>query len=72
MMVTKESVFPSQAADRADMQAFLQNMLGVLAFERALPCAAAVVLGRSANGRIAWKDAQGRTLKALQAQEAAG
>jgi hypothetical protein len=28
--------------------------------------AAAVVLGRSANGRIEWKDAQGRTLKALQ------
>ena len=33
--------------------------------------AAAVVLGRSANGRIEWKDAQGRTLKELQAQEAA-
>lgn len=33
--------------------------------------AAAVVLGRSANGRIEWKDAQGRTLKALQEQEAA-
>ena len=31
--------------------------------------AAAVVLGRSANGRIEWKDAQGRTLKELQAQE---
>ena len=28
--------------------------------------AAAVVLGRSANGRIEWKDAQGRTLKELQ------
>lgn len=28
--------------------------------------AAAVVLGRSANGRIEWKDGQGRTLKALQ------
>jgi len=33
--------------------------------------AAAVVLGRSANGRIEWKDGQGRTLKALQEAEAA-
>ena len=33
--------------------------------------AAAVVLGRSANGRIEWKDAQGRTLKELQEAEAA-
>ena len=33
--------------------------------------AASVVLGRSANGRIEWKDAQGRTLKALQEAEAA-
>ena len=32
--------------------------------------AAAVVLGRSANGRIEWKDAQGHTLKELQAREA--
>jgi Domain of unknown function (DUF4357) len=32
--------------------------------------AAAVVLGRSANGRIEWKDARGRMLKELQAQEA--
>jgi hypothetical protein len=32
--------------------------------------AAAVVLGRSANGRIEWKDAKGRTLKELQEQEA--
>ncbi len=32
--------------------------------------AAAVVLGRSANGRIEWKDAQGLTLKALQEAEA--
>jgi len=31
--------------------------------------AAAVVLGRSANGRIEWKDARGRTLKELQTQE---
>jgi hypothetical protein len=32
--------------------------------------AAAVVLGRSANGRIEWKDATGRTLKELQEAEA--
>ncbi|MCB4365995.1 GIY-YIG nuclease family protein [Hydrogenophaga taeniospiralis] len=32
--------------------------------------AAAVVLGRPANGRIEWKDAQGRTLKSLQEAEA--
>ncbi|MDI1238499.1 MAG: GIY-YIG nuclease family protein [Polaromonas sp.] len=32
--------------------------------------AAAVLLGRSANGRIEWKDAFGRTLKELQAMEA--
>lgn len=31
--------------------------------------AAAVVLGRSANGRIEWKDALGRTLKSLQEQQ---
>ena len=29
--------------------------------------AACVVLGRSANGRVEWKDVQGRSLKALQA-----
>ena len=33
--------------------------------------AAAVVLGRSANGRIGWKAADGRTLKELQEAEAA-
>jgi hypothetical protein len=33
--------------------------------------AAAVVLGRSANGRIEWKDGKGRTLKELQGLEAA-
>lgn len=32
--------------------------------------AADVVLGRSANGRIEWKDRQGRTLKELQEREA--
>ena len=31
-----------------------------------------IVLGRSSNGRIEWKDAQGRTLKALQEMEAGG
>jgi hypothetical protein len=31
--------------------------------------AASLVLGRSANGRIEWKDKQGRTLKELQAME---
>jgi hypothetical protein len=33
--------------------------------------AAAVVLGRSANGRVEWKDGDGRTLKELQGLEAA-
>ncbi len=32
--------------------------------------AAAVVLGRSANGRVEWKDAGGKTLKELQEREA--
>jgi hypothetical protein len=32
--------------------------------------AAAVVLGRSANGRIEWRDGQGHTLKSLQEKEA--
>jgi len=31
--------------------------------------AAAVVLGRSANGRVEWKDVSGRTLKAIQEQQ---
>jgi len=30
--------------------------------------AACVVLGRNANGRMEWKDAQGRALKVLQAE----
>jgi hypothetical protein len=34
--------------------------------------AAALILGRSANGRIEWKDEQGRTLKQLQAAFADG
>ncbi|MEY4756885.1 MAG: hypothetical protein RJA34_1783 [Pseudomonadota bacterium] len=33
--------------------------------------AAAVVLGRSANGRVEWKGADGRTLKEIQEAEAA-
>jgi len=33
--------------------------------------AAGVLLGRTANGRIDWKDAQGRTLKAIQNENAA-
>lgn len=32
--------------------------------------AASVVLGHSINGRTAWKDAQGRSLKVLQGQGA--
>ncbi|MCX6028470.1 MAG: GIY-YIG nuclease family protein [Chloroflexi bacterium] len=32
--------------------------------------AAGVLLGRSANGRIEWKDAKGRSLKEIQSQEA--
>jgi hypothetical protein len=31
--------------------------------------AAGVLLGRSANGRVEWKDAQGRTLKQIQSEE---
>ena len=34
--------------------------------------AAAVLLGRTANGRIEWKDGQGHTLKEIQAGEAGG
>jgi len=34
--------------------------------------AAGVLLGRSANGRIEWKDAKGRSLKEIQSQEAGG
>jgi hypothetical protein len=33
--------------------------------------AAALILGRGANGRVLWKDAEGRTLKELQEAEAA-
>lgn len=34
--------------------------------------AGAVVLGRNVNGRVEWKDAQGRTLKELQSRQAEG
>lgn len=34
--------------------------------------AAQVVLGRSANGRIDWKDGSGKTLKALQEAQLGG
>ena len=34
--------------------------------------AAGVLLGRSANGRVEWKDGQGRTLKEIQEAEAGG
>ena len=43
--------------DRAYMQVFLAPMLGMLP-----------VLGCSANGRVEWKDAQGRALKLLQTE----
>jgi hypothetical protein len=33
--------------------------------------AAAVLLGRSANGRIEWKDENGKTLKTLQSESVA-
>ena len=32
--------------------------------------AAGVLLGRSSNGRVEWKDAKGRSLKQLQEQDA--
>jgi len=34
--------------------------------------AAGVLLGRSANGRAEWKDAQGRALKGMQDQQVSG
>ncbi len=76
---------PSMAQHVRGMYDVRQELIanGVLALEAGLyrftqdysfsspSTAAAVVLGRSANGRIEWKDAQGRTLKALQEAEAA-
>lgn len=75
---------PSMAQHVRGMFDLRQELIanGVLALEAGLyrftqdysfsspSTAAAVVLGRSANGRIEWKDAQGRTLKALQEAEA--
>jgi hypothetical protein len=75
---------PSMAQHVRGMYDVRQELIanGVLALEAGLyrftqdysfsspSTAAAVVLGRSANGRIEWKDAQGRTLKALQEAEA--
>ena len=74
---------PSMAQHVRGMYDVRQELIanGVLALEAGLyrftqdysfsspSTAAAVVLGRSANGRIEWKDAQGRTLKALQEAE---
>lgn len=75
---------PSMAQHMRGMFDIRQELIanGVLALEGGLyrftqdyafsspSTAAAVVLGRSANGRIEWKDAQGRTLKELQEAEA--
>lgn len=70
----KPEVAPSMLALRQDL-----IDLGVLAQQDAayvftqdyafssLSTAACVVLGRNANGRLEWKDAQGRALKVLQA-----
>jgi hypothetical protein len=77
---------PSMAQHVRGMYDVRQELIanGVLALEAGLyrftqdysfsspSTAAAVVLGRSANGRIEWKDAQGRTLKELQEAEANG
>ncbi len=74
---------PSMAQHVRGMYDVRQELIanGVLALEAGLYCftqdysfsspstAAAVVLGRSANGRIEWKDAKGRTLKELQEAE---
>jgi hypothetical protein len=34
--------------------------------------AAGVLLGRSSNGRVEWKDAEGRTLKEMQTEAVGG
>ena len=75
---------PSMALHVRGMYDLRQELIGngVLAMQGALylftqdysfsspSTAAAVVLGRSANGRIEWKAADGRTLKELQEAEA--
>ena len=74
-------VVPSMAEHLPGMMAKRQDLidLGVLAQQgndyvftqdytfSSPSTAASVVLGRSANGRVEWKDAQGRALKVLQA-----
>jgi hypothetical protein len=76
---------PSMAQHVRGMFDLRQELIcnGVLAMQGALlqfkqdytfsapSTAAAVVLGRSANGRVEWKGADGRTLKELQEAEAA-
>ena len=65
------STLPSLSeADRADMEAFLGDMLliyPVLGLLSSPSNAAMVLLGRTANGRIEWKTAAGVTLKEMQA-----
>ncbi len=75
---------PSMAQHVRGMDDLRQELIsnGVLAMQGALyqftqdysfsspSTAAAVVLGRSANGRVEWKAADGRTLKELQEAEA--
>ena len=73
--IGKALVFPSAQLPRAKARDEL-NQTEVYRFTQdyafsSPSTAAAVVLGRSANGRIEWKDAHGRTLKWLQEQEAA-
>ncbi|MEN9435840.1 MAG: hypothetical protein RIR09_495 [Pseudomonadota bacterium] len=75
---------PSMAQHVCGMYDLRQELIsnGVLAMQGALyqftqdysfsspSTAAAVVLGRSANGRVEWKAADGRTLKEIQEAEA--
>ena len=79
-------VVESMAQYAANALAMRQELIGVgvLAFDGGVYVmtqdhtfnspsrAACVLLGRSANGRIEWKDVQGRTLKASQEAEAGG
>jgi hypothetical protein len=44
-------------------------MLAIQLVRRDAPDQARVVLGKPANGRTAWKDDDGRTLKAIQEGE---
>ena len=77
VMKESESIYPYMTASRRDLLA-----LGVMVadgeayrftqdFDLNSPSTAAgVLLGRAANGRLEWKDATGRTLKAIQEAEA--